>query len=276
MIVGSHLSPIPNAPEGFDVTGKDAGALAKVDCLYDRSVSPDGDWVAWAPLSSQPHIGHEEPVVLFTNNSVSVHSVRFTGRFGEMAAISSGASHLAVIAVVGQALNRHLIVLNPATGKVEYDLTNLVTRFSLKDVFRFQISANGGRLVVGPRESFLVIDVPSRKIVLEGDGQFASLSPQGDALAFLNERGDLVVANLATGANRVIRNPWWVVEGVGGWSPDGKFLLAGARPLLGFFIHLVAIDCATAKFADLVPRLDEGDVGETSFFIKRRLLSPID
>lgn len=275
VIIGWRESRIPNAQKGFDVTGADAGALAMTAWRYSSSVSPDGNWVAWIPLSSDFDVYHDEPIVLFTNDPRAVHSVRFQGRSGLFVAISSNARHLALIAVVGEALDRRLMVLNPATANLECDVTGLVTRFSLNDVYRFQISADGGRLLVGSRELFVVIDVPSRKVMVEGEGQYASLSPRGDALAFLDKREDLVVTTLATGANRVIRNPWWIVAGVGGWSPDSRFLLAGARALLGFFYHLVVIDLATAEFADLW-RLGEGDVGETSFFIKRRLLSPID
>ena len=62
-----------------------------------------------------------------------------------------------------------LLVLNSATDEVENDVTELVTKFSLAQVYRFQISANGRRLAVGSRESFVVIDLPSRKILLEQD-----------------------------------------------------------------------------------------------------------
>jgi len=79
--------------------------------------------------------------------------------------------------VLDKAGTLRLLVLNSATDEVENDVTELVTRFSLAQVYRFQISANGRRLAVGSRESFVGIDLPSRKILLEQDGHYPSLSP---------------------------------------------------------------------------------------------------
>lgn len=153
-------------------------------------------------------------------------------------------------------------------------MTDLVTRFSLSQVYRFQISANGERLAIASRESFVVIDLPSRKVVLQGDERSPSLSPRGEVLALVDQRGDLVLTTLSTGARRILRNRWWSTVGVGAWSPDGRFLLTAVRDdPLGFSTNLVAIDCATDKFAEIM-RLDiEGDQGERCVWIKRRLLS---
>ena len=117
----------------------------------------------------------------------------------------------------------------------------------------------------------MVIDLPSRKILLEQDGHYPSLSPQGDVIAFLDKREDLVVTTLTTGARRSIRNRWNTV-GVGGWSPDGRFLLAGVRAPLPFYVHLVAIEHSTEEFVEIMRLEMEGDFGETCVWIKRRLL----
>ncbi len=273
LIICSRLAPaIFNSPEAFTVTGADVGPLALVDRPYDRSVSPDGAWVAWVPLSSLPHLGTEQPLVLFTNDPRSVQSVKFKGRHADQVAISSNAGHLALTAVVDEALHSRLIVLNPATAELEHDLTELITRFRLSEVERLRISANGGLLAIASRESFVIVDVPSRKVMLETYGRFPSPSPRGDSLAFLDNRRDLTIAIVSTGARKVIASPFWTVAGVGGWSPDSRFLLVGARPVSSVFIHLVAIDCFNGEFAEIM-RLDEGDRGETSVWIKRRLLS---
>ena len=265
---GSYL-----VPEAFSVTGAEVGKLLLPEIPYWLSVAPDGGWAAWVPRNSV-FSGTKEPLVRFTNDSRSVRTLRFKGISGSKVAISSNAVHLALVAVVDPEGGRRLIVLDSATAEVEHDVTDLITRFRLADVYRFQISANGGRLAVASRESFVVIDLPSRKIMLDVDGRWPSLSPQGDILAFTDKSGYLIMASLATGARRAIRNRWWNIVGIGAWSPDGRFLLAGARDPIGLFTNLLAIDCAKDEFADLM-RLDtEGDQGETCVWISRRLLSP--
>jgi hypothetical protein len=218
--------------------------------------------------------GTAEPLVRFTNDPRSVRTLRFKGICGNQVAISANARHLALVAVVDAAGTRRLIVLDSATAEVEHDITDLITRFRLTDVYRFQISANGGRLAVASRESFVVIDLPSRKIVVDADGRWPSLSPQGDVVAFVDKSKDLIMTSLAAGPRRAIRNRWWNIIGIGAWSPNGRFLLAGARDPAGFFTNLLAIDSASDEFAEIM-RLDtEGDRGETCVWISRRLLSP--
>jgi hypothetical protein len=273
-LVGSRLSGIVGAPEALTVTGADTGPLAVIDGASDLSVSPDGAWVAWTLLSSLPHLGTEQPLVLFTDDPRSIQRVRFRGKHAEAVAISSRARCLAFTAFVDAAVRIRLIVLSPATAQIQQDVTELIKGLDLLEVKRLRISSNGQVLCAASRESFVVLDLPARRVVLESNGRFPSLSPNGSSLAFLDTRGDFVITTLATGARRVITSPWWTVVGVGGWSPDGKFLLAGARPAFSVFIHLVAIDCATDEFAEIT-ELDEGDFGETSVWLKRRLLSKV-
>ena len=232
---GSYL-----VPEAFSVTGAEVGKLLLPEATYWLSVAPDGGWAAWVPRNSVfPRTA--EPLLRFTNDPRSVRTLRFKGICGNQVAISSNAVHLALVAVVDPEGGRRLIVLDSATAEVEHDVTDLITRFRLADVYRFQISANGGRLAVASRESFVVIDLPSRKIMLDVDGRWPSLSPQGDILAFTDKSGYLIMASLATGARRAIRNRWWNIVGIGAWSPDGRFLLAGARDPIGLFTNLLAI-----------------------------------
>jgi hypothetical protein len=255
------------------VTGVQVGQLRLPDNPYWLSVAPDGAAVAWVPASSLCHpLAAEEPLVRFTDKSRSVRTLRFAGRCATQVAISSNARHVALIAVADEAFNRRLMLLNPVTAEVEYDSTELISRFDRAQVECFQISATGDRLAVASRESFAVIDLPSRKLVLEGNGRFTSLSPQGDALVFLGRGGDLVMITLATGARRSLMNRWWTAFGVGGWSPDGRFLLAGGEASLGIFTKLVVIDCTTNEFVEIM-RLGHGNGGQTCRWIKRSLLS---
>jgi hypothetical protein len=79
------------------------------------------------------------------------------------------------------------------------------------------MSATGGRLVVGSRESFCVIDLGSRTVAYEGAGRFPRISPSGEALAFVDSKQALWLAALAGGRpKRCMRG--WAVPGVGAWS----------------------------------------------------------
>jgi hypothetical protein len=259
-------------PEAFTVNGTSVGRLLLPEHPYGFSVSLDGGWVAWVPFGSVS-LTAPEPLVRFTDNPGSVKDVRFKGLCGNQVAISSKAERIALIAVVDAAGSRRLVVLNPATAEAQYDLTDLVDRVDLAQTHRFQISADGDRLAVASRQSFAVIDVASHKVLLTGDERFPSLSHRGDALAFLNKRGDIVIKMLGTGVSKTIANAWWTTVGIGGWSPDGRFLLAGVRDPVGFSTNLVAIDCLTGEYAEIMHLEVEGDHGAACAWIKRSLLS---
>ena len=257
-------------PEARTVTGDEVGKLILTPRPLGFSVAPDGGCVAWTTHRAVG--GTDEPSIFFTDDRGSSRRVSCKGHFGRTA-ISSRAERIAVIGALGEDINPRLMVLNQATGKVEHDVTEFITRFPVAHIGRLQISANGNRLAVASSKSFAVVDLPSRKLLLEGDGQFSSLSPQGEMLACLDNGGELVLTSLATRTGRTISNAWGNVIGVGGWSPDGRFLFAGASPFLTFRKSLLAIDTATGQFARIMRLEMEGDHGETCLWIKRQLLS---
>ena len=130
-------------------------------------------WVPWVPEGSLPDTFGRggEPEFCFTDNPRSARTSSFKGWFGERIALASDATHLAVVAV-DRDLNRRLLVIRPATGEMEQDLTDLVVKFSLKDVERLSFSATGTNLAVGSSESFSVLDLPARKALFQGKGRF--------------------------------------------------------------------------------------------------------
>ncbi len=256
--------------EARAVTSETAGKLILTPRPLDFSVASDGGWVAWTThwvLSDT-----EEPFILFTDDRRITRRVPCKGHFGHPA-ISSGANRIAAIGMLGEDTNPRVLVLNPATAKVEYDVTEFITRLPVTDISRLQISANGNRLAVASSKAFAILDLPSRKLLLEGDGQCSSLSPQGETLAFLDNHGKLILTTVATRASRTLSNAWGNIIGVGGWSPDSRFLFAGASPVPTFRKSLLAIDTATGEFARIMSLEMEGDHGETCVWIKRRLLS---
>jgi len=63
------------------------------------------------------------------------------------------------------------------------------------------------------------------------------------------------------------------VKGVGGWSPDGRFLLAGVWTTeLAFEKRQVIIDVTTGEYA-VIGKLGEGDYGTNSAWVSVRLLT---
>jgi hypothetical protein len=209
------------------------------------------------------------------NGPQSVRSLNLKGSFGGGLAISSRAEHLALVVAN---LDRNsvlwrLIVLRADTLEVEHDVTDLVSRSELGQVSRLRISGTGNRLAVEIPPRFVVIDLPSHKVLMEEQGRFPALSPDGESLAFVDDRKRLVVVNLATGARRTLLSGWLGVLSIGAWSPDGTYLLANVPRPLRFSVILVAVECATDRYAEVMPL---GEIGGGSYvWVKRELLQPL-
>ena len=202
-------------PEVMTVIGANVGRFVLPEPPGRLSIAPDGVWAAWFPYSSNVYPeGTEGPLVYFTDHRESARTLRLKGRFGAQLAISSKGERLAVALVVAAGPVTRLLVLKLATGEVEYDLTDLLTRFSPAKVERLRLSAGGNRLAAGSRNLFSVVDLPSRTVLFEGAGRFPSLSPSGEAVAFVDERRKLSLTTIATGATRRLLG-WSAVHGSG-------------------------------------------------------------
>jgi len=255
------------------VDGKSAGRLDLPGgpTAY-MAVSPDGACVAWTERRSVAYATEvREPLIFLVEDHPRFpRALKFAG-FAAGLAVSAKGGHVALIAARSDGRERRLIVLNPATGRTERDVTGLVKRFGLNEVQTLRMSASGGRLVVGSREAFYVVDLAAGTVIYQGAGRFPRISPQGEALAFVDNKEALWVAKLAGGAPQLLMQGW-AVPGVGAWSPDGRFLLAGARTSYYYFDELVAIDCANDSFAPIAS-LGEGNQGPLCTWIKRTLLT---
>ena len=106
----------------------------------------------------------------------------------------------------------------------------------------------------------------------EKEGQYPSLSPDGDFVAFINNAVALVVTSLVTRASRELAVHWRTVVGLGPWSPDGAFLLAAMTGGFSVFTKLAVVDCATGDFREIVPRVVEGDRGGQSAWAEAAVL----
>jgi len=260
--------------EAIGIDGKSGGKLLLPEGLRLVSVSPDCGWIAWALDASQPPpVGAGDAKVFFTDAQSPIKTMQLERGYPRQLALSSGAGYLALIERGTVAPKARLIVLNPRTQELQRDLSGLVTSFRIADINRLRISADGQCLAVGTRERFMIVEVQAGRVLLEQEGHYPSLSPNGDFVAFINNAGVLVVTSLVTRTSRELALHWRTVVGLGPWSPEGAFLLAGITGGFSIFTKLAVVDCATGDFKEIVPRVVEGNRGGQSAWVKRRFLT---
>jgi hypothetical protein len=254
---------------GFDVQTGKAGRLSLPGISLERAVSPNGQWLAWVPESARPSSPTDgEPVVRLSKGEASATDVRYAGKFTENLAVSSDASVLVLRSVDNQA-NHRLIIVEATTGKQD-DLSTLAARIGVAETERLSLSASGTRLAFGSKRSFVVLDLPSHKPIFESPGRFPTLAPDGDNVAYVQDR-QLTIRSLEDGGSRNLL-AGLRVDGVGSWSPNGEFLLAGIRSSALAWRRLVAIDCVSDSVVEF-QQLDEGDYGNRCAWIQRCFLS---
>lgn len=257
---------------GSTIAGAPAGTVVLRDRPYSIAVSPDGDWIAWDNWSARPKPeGNGAALrVMLAALSRSVRSLTFDSWFGGPLAVSSKAEHVALVrGVVGQEPSFSLVVTDGTTGRIEHDVTGLITRFPLSQAIRLVVSGAGDRLVVGSSEWFTVIDPTSRTSVYEARGRYPSLSPNGQFLAFVAEDRHVFVVDLSTRTRRILLDRSRNVSGIGAWSPNGQYLLSGIAG--SGSRRLVAIEARTGQVIDIMPI---GDLAGDSFvWVKRGFLA---
>jgi len=67
--------------------------------------------------------------------------------------------------------------------------------------------------------------------------------------------------------------PRGTTYGIGVWSPDSRFVMAGSRPHLAFYKKLVIVDTVTDQLAPLFD-LGEGDFGSQHRWVNRVFFIP--
>jgi len=232
------------------------------------AVAPDARCIAWVrgrygpgPLEPGSGIGIMDGIR-------ASRRIPYSGGMPTDLAVSSGARHIAVATAPAGNGERKLVLINGETGLLEYEFTDLVRPIP-GEIERLKITPGGNRLAIGSRESFIVVDVPSGRKLLTGDGRFPVLTPDGGTVAFVDHR-HLVLKDLATGTERYPMKGW-STQGVGSWSPDGRFLLAGAWVSLSLQMRLVAVDTRNSGYIELT-KLGEGDFGGSCAWIARQLI----
>lgn len=199
------------------------------------------------------------------SHPVWVNGYFATGEFG----ISSRAEVIVVKAhPIGQRRLK-LLSLNLRNGVTVQDLTPFVTEFELPIVEQISVSGPGTLVALGSREKIQVLDIPSGKTVISCKGRFPRLSPDGARLAFVSEDRLLIRPVSNASMPEPVSNAR--VMGIGGWSPDGRFLLAGAwTERFAFEKRQVVFDTVSSRYAE-IGKLGEGDYGDAFAWISSKL-----
>ena len=255
-----------------------AGRLKLPDCCHHGAeVSPDAAFVAWIPDSASPYpLGKAEPLILLKEATKPPRQFRYEGRFGAKVALSAGAMKLAIVSARGPGPLDRFGVYDARTGVLEADLSRLLALISIDRVVLSNIGdvlAVGGRSREDGNDQAVVVDTSSGKNVFEAKCRFPAISPNGVSVAYTDENQRLVVRELRSGVSRTLLRGWYT-DGIGSWTPDGTFLLAGVRKgSAGSSRSLVVVDVAADAFWE-VGRLGIEDYGNQCLWIKKGFLSP--
>ena len=260
--------------QGRTIAGTPAGAVVIHDRPHCLAVSPDGAWIAWDNPSALPkQVGSGAPLRLtLATPSQPPRTLVFDSYFGGRLALSANAEHVALVrGNLDQEPVFELVVVDGSTGRVERDVTPMLTRRPLSSGTRLALSSAGDRLLVASSEWTSVLDLAaaSGSVLTEVRSWNASLSPNGRFLAFVDQGRRVNLIDLSTRSQRVLLGRWQRVSAIGAWSPNGRYLLVGLLGLLSN--RLVALDVDTGQLIDLHPL---GTVaGHLSVWIKSRFLS---
>ncbi len=233
---------------------------------YPPAIAPDGRFVAWSPFvvsAPPPRLGQR---VLLSDGLGEPRSIQVNGLPG-LVAVDSGGSTIAT--VLNKGANRELAVIDTANGNEE-DLSHLVPGLDLRNLRRLRLSGSGDRLLVGDDTSFCLIDMSSGKVLIKKDVRYASISPDGTTIAFAEgHQINLQSLTRDPSARIVIDQP---IDFLGGWSPDGRFLLAGASKAGSWSFSLIVVDVKAQTFAEALKQ--PGEMSSEIYWIHKRFGVP--
>lgn len=259
----------------FELTGSVQRAQ-KVPDHFNLSVSPvssEGATIAW---SSYPVPYRDEKVPFITVESLreGIQPVLVEGRVAVGSSISSGAEVIVALAAsLDQRRSRRwqLVAIDRRAGVVVHDLSRSVTAFELgNNLEDMRVSGAGTLLALGTREMIQVLEIPGGKTVYNGAGKSPRLSPDGKRLAFISN--DRLMLHSFTDGTTTQLLKGKRVKGIGGFSPDGRFLLAGAWTVrFALEKRQIVVDMTTGDYA-VIGKLGEGDYGNTLAWVSTGLL----
>lgn len=231
--------------------------------LFGPAISPDGTAVAWSE-QPVPYQGEKLPFVTVETVTEGKQAVSLEGRIALHAiGISSGGETIVTIArrLDGlQSSPSELLVIDRRSSAIVKDLTSYISEFQIGvNVEHISVSGLGTLVAVGTRQKMQVLEIRSGKTVFAGPGRFPQLSPDGKRLAFVDNDKLLVHSFESDTTSQVVKGTR--VKGIGGWSPDGRFLLAGAwTKMLALEKRQIIVDVTKNEYA-VIGKLGEGDYG---------------
>jgi hypothetical protein len=249
----------------------------RIPALLPPAISPDGTALAWwsVPL---PDRDEKSPLLMVESFKEGRQPVPLEGRIVfHSLGISSGAE---VIVATARQLNGmqispwELLLIDRRSAAAVRDLTQFVTQFKIgNNVEDISVSGPGTIVAISSREpeQIQVLEIPSGKTVNVCDGRFPRLSLDGKRLAFIH-KDSLWIHSFADGSMvQLLKGKR--VKGVGGWSPDGRFLLAGSWTTeLAFEKRQIIVDTTTDEYA-VIGKLGEGDYGSRFAWVSTKLLT---
>lgn len=237
--------------------------------VSDRpAISPDGMAMCWGN-EELPKPG--DTFLTLDSLKGGLRTLEYEGHRGAPGAISSRAE-----IVIARALSLKerglftLLAFDLRSGPSIQNITSFLAKFPITALETARISGPGTLVALGSREDIQVIEIPSGKTVYTGPGRFPRLSPDGQRLAFI-DREHLHVRSLTDGSTTTLL-PGIRVMGAGGFSPDGRYLLAGAwTRLIAMEKRQVVVDTTTGRYG-VLDTLPEGDYGDQYAWISSKLM----
>lgn len=254
----------------LNVSGDRVGRLQLLDSnIAEVSVAPDHECVAWIPMPLSAHpVKPRDSLVLVKDGVSPVRELHYDGQFGRLIAISSNAATVVLVVKRESSQSNSLLLLRPSTNE---DLMSLLTDVDAAAIERLSLSEDGSVLAAGSRTSYVVIELESKRVLVKGEGRFPAISPDGKRLAYVAEQEQLVCYDIHQNSRRLLQQRFRAC-GVGGWSADSRYVLAGKRTPFSPDNRLMVVDVADDQAINSF-KLGEGDYGNKCVWISRRLVT---
>jgi Tol biopolymer transport system component len=212
--------------------------------------------IAWVPKSSLPlpsnnarhsslEFGKSE--IKLANGQGRLNTVTCSGAVRQISVSNDGA--LAIAFFPSHEHPARLAFAETIGQATELNLVDLRVDINVAESEKVSLSSHGNMLAVGSNGQFVVVDVLKPEIALAHNGRSPSISPDGQKVAFVDDAGKLAIYSFV---DHSIRSPLSLItDGVGSWSPDGRYLLAGVRKVSFLQRTLVIVDPIDGDFVDV-------------------------
>jgi hypothetical protein len=241
--------------------------------IYHPTVSSDATAIGWWSRKT-PYEGEKIPFYWIKSLKEGIQPVWVEGRI-PMGSHGISAEGKVIVAMARQSPIRdepwELLAIDWHSGVV-INLTSFVTQVKIDNSLEEISVAGAGNLVAlgSVEEKIQVLEIPSGKTIYAGAGRFPRISPDNKRLAFTN-KGAIWIYSFEDGSTvQILKGKR--VRGIGGWSPDGRFLPAGAwTSPLALDKGQIIVDTTTGKYA-VIGKLGEGDFGTYFTWVANKLL----